>query len=89
MAWFRNHYVCAACEGHWILECVEVQDEHCPHCRAYDVTPYRSDDLTVLVAAPTASEDELVGALKAAAVQMRGDSERPRGRRAASRVVLH
>ena len=87
MAWFRNHYVCSACEGHWILECVAVQDEHCPHCRAYDVTPYRSDDLTLVVAAPAASEDELVGALKAAAVRMRGDSGRPR--RAASRVVLH
>lgn len=64
MAWFRNHYVCTACEGHWIAEGVEVLDAHCPHCRAYDVTPYRSDDLTVI-------------ALKAVAVKMRRADNAP------------
>ena len=46
MTWFRNHYVCTVCEGHWLAEAAEVQDADCPHCRAYDVVPYRSDDLT-------------------------------------------
>ena len=55
MSWFRNHYVCVACEGHWLAESSEVQDADCPHGRAYDVVPYPSDDLTrVVVRAPAA-----------------------------------
>ena len=88
MAWFRNHYVCSACEGHWIAEATEAIDAHCPHCRVYDVTPYRSDDLSVIAVSQTVAEDDLVDALKAAAVKMRGAEIRPRGR-AAARVVLH
>ncbi len=49
MAWFRNHYVCDACNGHWIAEHVEVREAHCPFCRAYDVAPYKSDDWSVVV----------------------------------------
>jgi len=45
MTWFRNHYVCVSCEGHWLAEAAEAQDADCPHCRAYDVVPYRSDNL--------------------------------------------
>ena len=76
MAWFRNHYICTACEGHWLIECVEVQDEHCPHCRAYDVTPYRSDDLTVI-------------ALKTVAATMRrADNRKPAGQKTA-RAAAH
>jgi DNA-directed RNA polymerase subunit RPC12/RpoP len=53
MPWFRNHYVCTVCEGHWLAEATEAQDANCPHCRAFDVVPYRSDDLTrVKVSAP-------------------------------------
>jgi hypothetical protein len=75
MAWFRNHYLCTACEGHWIAEHVEVLDAHCPHCRAYDVTPYRSDDLTVI-------------ALKAVAVKMRrADNSPVRSTRRAARAA--
>jgi hypothetical protein len=76
MAWFRNHYICTACEGHWLVECVEVQDEHCPHCRAYDVTPYRSDDLTVI-------------ALKTVAATMRRADNSKAGGQKAARVALH
>ena len=46
MTWFRNHYVCTVCEGHWLAEAAEALEADCPHCRAYDVVPYRSDDLT-------------------------------------------
>jgi hypothetical protein len=49
MPWFRNHYVCIACEGHWLAEAAAAQDDDCPFCRAYDVTPYRSDDWTRIV----------------------------------------
>ncbi len=76
MAWFRNHFICTACEGHWLIECVEVQDEHCPHCRAYDVTPYRSDDLTVI-------------ALKAVAVKMRRPDNRKSGGQKTARAAAH
>jgi hypothetical protein len=68
MALFRNHYVCAACDGHWIAESAEVLDIDCPHCRAYDVTAYRSDNLT---AAPTSIEKDLVAVLNATAEKMR------------------
>ena len=49
MAWFRNHYVCVACDGHWIAEHAAAQEADCLFCRAYDVTPYKSDDRSVLV----------------------------------------
>jgi hypothetical protein len=42
MAWFRNHYVCLACEGHWLAEHAEAIEADCPFCRAYDVAPYKS-----------------------------------------------
>jgi len=92
MAWFRNHYVCTACDGHWIAESAEALEEHCPHCRAYDVSPYRSDDLAVrelavLVATPEVTEKELVAALNATAAKMRGAVKRPRTRTV--RVALH
>ena len=49
MAWFRNHYVCLACEGHWLAEQAEEIEADCPFCRAYDVAPYKSDDWTPIV----------------------------------------
>jgi DNA-directed RNA polymerase subunit RPC12/RpoP len=94
MALFRNHYVCAACDGHWIAESVEVLEVDCPHCRVYDVVPYRSDDLTVVMAAETSTEKDLVAALKATAAKMRGKVSnklrpiRAKGRGAA-RVAVH
>lgn len=103
MAWFRNHYVCLACDGHWIAEGTEIADADCPHCRAYDVTAYRSDDLSVVVAKtgttartePAASDKDLVAALKATAEKMRGKAApkvrpvvRAKGRGAA-RVAVH
>lgn len=94
MAWFRNHYVCTACEGHWIAESAEAIEAHCPHCRVYDVVPYRSDDIaardvSITVATPEVTDKELVVALKATAAKMRGAAERPRGRRVTARAVLH
>jgi hypothetical protein len=49
MAWFRNHYVCLACEGHWLAERSAAIEDDCPFCRAYDVAPYKSDDRTLIV----------------------------------------
>lgn len=49
MPWFRNHYICTACEGHWLAEHAEAQEVDCPHCRAYDIAPYRSDDWSRVV----------------------------------------
>jgi DNA-directed RNA polymerase subunit RPC12/RpoP len=88
MALFRNHYVCAACDGHWIAESAEVLEVDCPHCRVYDVVPYRSDDLTLMVAAVMGTQDDAVTALKATAVKMRGRPIRSKGRGAA-RVAVH
>ncbi len=44
MPWFRNHYICTVCEGHWLAEHSEAMEADCPHCRALDVSPYKSDD---------------------------------------------
>ena len=44
MPWFRNHYICTVCEGHWLAEQAEPQDNDCPHCRAFDIAPWKSDD---------------------------------------------
>jgi hypothetical protein len=88
MSWFRNQYVCEACNGHWIAEHTEAIEAHCPHCRAYDVVPYRSDDLTIIVAKPVATDKELVVALKATAAKMRGAAPRPHSRRTA-RAAVH
>ncbi len=49
MAWFRNHYVCTACEAHWLAERPAAVEDDCPFCRAYDVVPYKSDDWTRVV----------------------------------------
>jgi len=49
MPWFRNHYICTVCEGHWHAEAAEAEDAHCIHCRAYDVAPYRSDDVSRVI----------------------------------------
>lgn len=98
MAWFRNHYVCLACDGHWIAEGVEVAEEaDCPHCRAYDVTAYRSDDLSAAVAKGSV-EKELIATLKATAEKMRtmmDEKAVPKARpirakgRGAARVAVH
>ena len=87
MSWFRNQYVCEACDGHWIAEHTEVIEAHCPHCRAYDVVPYRSDDLTIIVATPAVTDRELVVALKATAAKMRGAA--PRRSRRPARAAVH
>ncbi|MBS0249225.1 MAG: hypothetical protein JSR61_21630 [Proteobacteria bacterium] len=49
MPWFRNHYVCTACEGHWLAEAAEAEAADCPHCRSFDVAPYRSEDFSRVI----------------------------------------
>lgn len=49
MAWFRNHYVCTNCEGHWVAEQAAAHTDECPYCSAHDTAPYKSDDRTAIV----------------------------------------
>lgn len=76
MPWFRNHYVCVACEGHWIAEHVEAREDHCPFCRAYEVAPYKSDDWSVVV---EPADDGFV-VLECTQVSARGPDYKPLGR---------
>jgi len=76
MAWFRNHYVCTACEGHWVSEHDEIVEMQCLHCRAYDVTPYKSDDWSVVVE----PQDDGYVVLEAIAVTPHGPNYKPLGR---------
>jgi hypothetical protein len=75
MPWFRNHYVCEACDGHWIAEHTEVIEAHCPFCRVYDVAPYKSDDWSLVVQ----PQDDGYVVLEAAAVTAQGPNYRPLG----------
>lgn len=49
MAWFRNHYRCARCDRTWTDEWSCTCDDDCPHCGARHMTPFESDDLTVVI----------------------------------------
>lgn len=49
MPWFRNHYLCTVCQGHWLAEDAEPRESDCPHCRAFDIASYKSDDWTRVV----------------------------------------
>jgi hypothetical protein len=74
MAWFRSEYVCIACDGHWVAEQVDVVEMHCPHCRTFDVAPYKSIDVTIV-------------ALKNVAATMRQAEARPAARQRAARLA--
>jgi hypothetical protein len=73
MAWFRNHYVCIACQGHWVAEHAATLEDDCPFCRAYDVAPYKSDDWTLVVE----PQGEVFVVLECAAANAKGRDYRP------------
>lgn len=76
MPWFRNHYVCFACEAHWLAERAAAEHADCPQCRAYDVAPYKSDDWSVVIEA----DGDAFVVLECAAVNAHGPDYRPLGR---------
>jgi hypothetical protein len=51
MAWFRHHFSCEACAGHWLAEAERAIEADCPLCGARDVAPYKSDDRSFVVEA--------------------------------------
>lgn len=50
MAWFLNFYRCDRCYRVWRDEWSCLCDDECPHCGARDMSPFKSEDLTELVA---------------------------------------
>ena len=50
MTWFLNFYRCGRCARVWRDEWSCMCDDECPHCGARDMSPFKSDDLTELVA---------------------------------------
>ncbi len=50
MAWFLNFYRCDRCKSIWRDEWSCMCDDECPHCGARDMSPFRSEDLSELVA---------------------------------------
>lgn len=51
MAWYRNYYRCARCGYEWPDEWSCMCDDDCPQCGARHMTPYGSEDLTVVIEA--------------------------------------
>ena len=49
MAWFLNLDKCAKCRRRWSGEWSCMCDDDCPHCGARHMSPYQSEDLTVVV----------------------------------------
>jgi len=49
MPWFRHHYSCETCDGHWLAEAAFVVEGDCPFCGARDSFPYKSDDRTMFI----------------------------------------
>ena len=49
MAWYRNYYQCARCDYEWSDEWSCMCDDDCPHCGARHMSPFESDDLTVII----------------------------------------
>jgi len=49
MAWFRNYYRCARCRHEWSDEWSATCDDDCPKCGARHMSPYDSDNLTVIM----------------------------------------
>jgi hypothetical protein len=50
MAWFLNVYRCGRCKRVWTYEWSHKCDDECPHCRARDMSPCHSEDLTQFIA---------------------------------------
>lgn len=51
MAWFRHHFCCETCDGHWLVHGAGPREDDCPFCGARDLFPYRSDDRTRIIEA--------------------------------------
>jgi hypothetical protein len=51
MAWFRNHYQCERCGKEWADWWSSLCDDDCPSCGNRHMSPDRSDDLSVVIAA--------------------------------------
>lgn len=49
MAWFLNHYKCAKCRRRWSNEWSCACDDDCEGCGARHMSPYDSEDLTIVV----------------------------------------
>ncbi len=49
MAWFRNYYRCERCEVKWKDQWSCTCDDDCRVCGARHTSPYRSDDLTLVI----------------------------------------
>jgi hypothetical protein len=49
MPWFRHHYSCAGCDGHWLAEAASAHEADCPFCGVRDIFPYKSDDWTLVI----------------------------------------
>jgi DNA-directed RNA polymerase subunit RPC12/RpoP len=47
--WFRNYYRCDRCVHEWADEWSATCDDDCPRCGARHWSPYKSDDLTLIV----------------------------------------
>ena len=49
MTWFLNFYKCDRCRRRWTDEWSCMCDDECPRCGRRDMTPYESEDLTILI----------------------------------------
>jgi hypothetical protein len=49
MAWFRNQYLCNACNCNWQDEWSATCDDDCPYCGTRHMAPYDSVDLTEII----------------------------------------
>ena len=49
MAWFSNHYICERCDTTWTDEWSCMCDDDCRQCGARHMSPYDSDDLTLVI----------------------------------------
>ena len=50
MAWFVNMYRCERCKTIWRDEWSCTCEDDCPHCGLRHMTPFRSEDLTEVIA---------------------------------------
>ncbi len=49
MPWYRHHYTCEGCDGHWLAEAAILIQADCPFCDVGDIFPYKSDDWTLKI----------------------------------------
>ena len=49
MAWYRNYYQCARCDYEWSDDWSCMCDDDCPKCGARHMSPYESDDLSLVI----------------------------------------